>query len=278
MLGPMTTRISRPMIALLGLAVGVGVALGGPVDAAHARSDERPAAPYSATLAISRSESMVDQAVKLSGQVKPVARGTVVKLQKKLEGKTTWTDEKTLTTNAAGKFSYTDKPTTAGKRQYRVVVPATAKHAKGISKPVALLLYRWLDLTTAKVRSSSATYALSTVAINGVDYSRGLVGSTGSNGGMIDWNFDRRCTSLKARFGNGDASDDTATATVELDVDGDPVYNRTFGLTESQYQVIDVTGAFRVAFQWTSSNSAGTETNQSGAQAALATPLVRCSF
>lgn len=269
-----------PLATVVALVVAAGAVLApaSPSAATGGSHHARAGSKYVATLKISKTESMVDAPITLSGTVKPVARGITVKIQKKLEGKGIWKDEKVVTTNAAGKFSYTDKPSTPGKRQYRAVVPETKAHAKGISKTVSLLLYEWLPLANVEVRSRASTYSQNAIDIDGTTYGSGLAGLTYTNSGAIDWNFSRRCTELRGRFGNGDDSDITATASVELDLDGDAGYTGTFALGDSVFKHIDVTDAFRVGFSWTSTNSAGTVEDQSGAQAVLAEAEVRCSF
>ncbi|MDO9457481.1 hypothetical protein [Nocardioides sp.] len=264
-------------------AVAAGASLTTGVSATAADAPDRSAVAsaragkYTATIKASRVSLDVGERLVLSGKVAPAKRGTVVKLQKRLEGRT-WVAEATLRTTASGAYSYNDRPTTAGKRTYRVVVPATPGRAKGTSKPVAVTLFRWQDLTLVKSRAGSATRVTTSIAVNGATYARGLAGYTSYDEGFVDWNFARRCTSLRARFGNGDESADTATANIQLVVDGTPVFTDSFGLTESTVQTINVTNAFRVAFKWTSSNVTGTPENQSGAEAVMAVPLVRCSF
>ena len=65
---------------------------------------------------------------------------------------------------------------------------------------------------------------------------------------------------------------------MELVVGGTPVYSESFGLTESFAEVFDISTAFRVAFTWTSSNVSETPEDQTGAEAVMAVPQVRCSF
>ncbi|MCW2815278.1 MAG: hypothetical protein JWN84_2733 [Nocardioides sp.] len=264
------------LVALATTSAG-GVATSSAAPSADGSAARAQAGAWSATIKISRSVSDVNERITLSGRVAPARRGTVVKLQKRLAGKS-WVAEATLRTTGTGAWSYNDTPGTAGKRSYRVVVPATSTRTKGTSPAVGLTLYRWQDLTTVAARAAQGTGVSTTVKINGTAYARGLSGYSYSDEGFVDWNFARRCTSLKARFGNGDNSADTATANVQLVVDGTPLYTESFGLTESAAKTFDVTSAFRVAFKWTSSNVTGTPEDQSGAQPVMVSPLVRCSF
>lgn len=233
--------------------------------------------PFRASLTISRAESNVDRAVLLSGTVSPGSRGTKVTLQKRLPNKTKWVKEATLRTSGSGRFSYTDRPTTPGARKYRVIVPPSGSHAKGVSNTVGLVVYRWLDLTKVDYRDYDGTYVESSASIDATRYRPALVGYTGSVDGFIDWNFSRKCKTLTARFGNGDGSDDVAIANIEVTADGVTTFGASFGLTQSQKKKIKVRGAFRVAFKWTSDNAAGGD-DQSGAEAVMAEPRVLCSF
>lgn len=236
-----------------------------------------PAPAWNATLAISRTVIDSGQRVVLSGKVTPAVKGAAVTVQKRLAGKK-WVNETKVKTSATGAYRYADMPRTAGKRSYRVVVQPTRTRSKGTSRTVALTIFRWLDLTKVASRSSSGTRSLTSIAINGVAYDRGFAGYPYYNTGFVDWNFAKRCTSLTARFGNGDRSDDTATAGVELVVDGTPVYTESFGLTQSSAKVFNISTAFRVAFKWTSSNVGETPADQAGAEAVMVVPQVRCSF
>ncbi len=268
----LTTRLASLTLAgALGLNAALAVTVATPTQAAPA-----PGATWRSTLTINKTVIDSGENVRLTGRVTPGAAGITVKVQKRLEGTTRWVDEKTLRTKTGGTYSYRDNPATEGKRRYRVVVPRTAQHPQGVSPSVPLTIFRWQPLNELAVRSKSYTGSTSSVSINGVDYGPSFVGLTYGVEGFVDWNLDKRCTSLTARVGNGDGSDDLAQAAVQLVADGINSYAGTFALTQSQVRTVDLTGVFRLAFKWSSTNP---ETpNGSGAQAVLAEPMVRCSI
>ena len=83
---------------------------------------------------------------------------------------------------------------------------------------------------------------------------------------------------MRARYGNSDESDDLATATVTLVADGATLYTKSFALAASEERTFDITGVFRLGFNWTSSNPGGTPDDQSGAAATFVEPEVLCAF
>lgn len=96
--------------------------------------------------------------------------------------------------------------------------------------------------------------------------------------GSIDYNLNRGCKLIEARYGLDDSSETTATGTVELEADAVSRYHGTFVLTESQFARHNVTGVFRITIRWTSTNTEGTPEDQSGAHVAVGSPRVLCSF
>lgn len=268
------TRLgSLALAAAMGVSGVVAATAATPTEAAPAA---RPATKWKATLSINKTVIDSEESVKLSGKVVPGAAGITVKVQKRLEGTTKWVNEKTLTTKAGGVYSYKDNPATEGKRRYRVIVPTTRQHPQGVSPSVPLTIYRWQPLGELVIRSKSYTASTSSVSVNGVDYGPSFTGYTYGVEGAVDWNLDKRCTSLTTRVGNGDNSDDLAQATIQLVTDGTNAYVGSFALTQSQARTVDLTGVFRLAFKWSSTNP---ETmNGSGAQAVLVEPMVRCSI
>jgi hypothetical protein len=256
-------------------------ALGLTMLAAPAQSD--PAAPararaYAPTLKASTNQVVVKHKLELSGRVRPATRGGTVIIQKRI-GDRKWSEETRTTMNGRGRFSYLDRPTTPGPRRYRAVVPAHGRHAKGVSDPVTVTVYRWVDLTTLRTRASDATiHPTEGAEIDGVTYSPAWVGARWAQDGFVDWNLDRACLTLRARYGNSDESDATATANISVVTAGDAIYTGSFGLTESERKVLDISGAFRVGFEWTSSNTAGTPEDQRGAAAVMAEPEALCAF
>lgn len=262
--------------AVVGLVVALTATLAAPV--ATAASAERRAA-FRPTLAASAPTVVAGHRLILSGKVKPVRKGTEVVLQKRI-GDAKWRSEAVLTTNKRGAYTYRDKPTTPGVRHYRAVVHADGKVKGGASKAVTVTVYRWQNLTDLDVRRSSDTNEVSSVSINAHAYGPAFVGyaEPWANAGMVDWNLERQCLRLTGRIGNGDDSDDLATATIDIVADGGSRYSKTFALATSELKSFNLKGVFRLAFQWTAANPSGTPQQHGGAQATLAKAQVLCAF
>lgn len=264
--------ISRYALAGLGLVLAATLTV--PAATADEAGSERREA-YRLTLKASRTTAVAGAKVVLSGTVSPSTTGGTVLLQKRIEGRR-WALEQELTMSKRGRFRYTDRPTTAGTRSYRVVVPAAGSVRAGRSKPVQVTVLRWSRLTQLSARATQGTMAGGTVSIGGQRYADSVFSSTGLAQGSIDWNLDPSCTSLRVRLGAGDDGDTDATARLTLTGDGEELYSRAFGLTQSESRVFDVGGVFRLAFTWTSTRP-GSPVPQAGAIAALATPEVLCA-
>lgn len=264
-------------IAAAGLAVVLAAGVAMPVATAEPRRGERRAA-FEPTLEASSDQVVARRPFVLRGSVAPAGRGTTVILQKRVRNKR-WVDEARLRTRANGIFRYRDRPHVAGVRTYRVVVPAAAGVARGVSDPVTITVYKWQSLTKVQPRSSLNTWPDSG-SIGGEPYERVFRGNPNVNSteGFIDWNLGRKCLSLRATVGNGDLSETNAVATITLAGDTTALYTRSFSLTESETGTFDLTGVIRLAFSWTASNPTGGAAAPGGAQAMLAEPEVLCAF
>ena len=51
-----------------------------------------------------------------------------------------------------GQYQTSDKPTVNKRWQYRVVMPATTHHKRGVSQTVVVDVFKWTSLTTADFR------------------------------------------------------------------------------------------------------------------------------
>ena len=267
-------------VGVAGLVVALAAGLTAPAaDAGSA--DERRSTAARPTLKTSQDAVVTRNQLTLSGTVRPAKKGTVVVVQKLQAGKKNWLTEARLKTGKRGGFRYVDVPNAVGVRHYRVVVPRTATTKQRISKPVKVTVYRWQSLTQVNQRASSVTAVVGKVLINGTTYgtTSGFVGDTDAfQKGFVDWNLNRSCRQFRARVGNSDDSDSRAVANISLVGDGKAVYAKSFGLTQSEWVTIDLTGVFRFGFHWTSTNPDGTPEDQRGAAAALAGPQILCAF
>ncbi|MCR1783153.1 hypothetical protein KVF89_11470 [Nocardioides carbamazepini] len=184
-------------------------------------------------------------------------RVTRVTLQQKRVG-TKWKAQATAKVKANGTYKLKDKTTTAVTRKYRVVSAAGPKQK---SAKVTVGVYAWRDLTKVQPRVMNGWSVEKTVNVNGVAYGpayRGWVHPTLPS--LVDYNLNRECISLRARFGISDASDLAARATISVLGDDVPVYSKSFGLTQSEYVTLPLGSPFRVGLTYTVENPGGLPT------------------
>ncbi|GAA4099797.1 hypothetical protein ACFFOS_09245 [Nocardioides kongjuensis] len=200
-------------------------------------------------------------------------RITKVTLQQKRSG-TAWKSQATVAVRADGSFKVKDKTTTAVVRKYRVV-SATGPRKK--SAKVTVGVYDWQDLTKLKARTSMGWGPQKTVQVNGTAYGPAFASyNWGPTAPLIDFNVNRSCISLRARFGLSDNSDATARATISVVSDGTAVYSKSFGLTESELVTVPLSSPFRVGITSTVENP-GNVTPVPNAIAVAADPEIYCT-
>lgn len=262
-------------VGVAGLVVALTAGL--TVSAADAApSAERRAPAYKASLKVSTPKVVSGSRIVLAGKVSPALKGGTVILQKRVAGTSKWATEARLKTTRRSTFRYADKPNRAGVRQYRVVVPKTRKAKVGVSKAVKVTVYSWRPLDLYPARKAQFTQQGS-VTIKAHQYLHSFVSANQASSGSIDWNINPACVRLRARVGNGDQSEQNATANIVLSGDGAQLYAGSFGLTESASVSFSTRGIFRLAYTW-SSSLPGSSMPQLGAEPTFADPELLCSF
>lgn len=269
------------VLAASAIVCGLAAATTSPTQASTgqtAHSADRAAPKFLVTATVSDDEPEVGDTIVIKGVVAPAVKGAVVKLQKRYAASGKWKPAATDRLNGRGKFRFEDTTGSVRYRQYRVVMPGDGAHRSGKSKKLPVTVYGWRDLTSLNPATGTGTSETSSVNINGKAYASSIVGNDVGNAGSISYNINRGCKTFEARFGLGDNSEDTATGTIDFSSDGAQLYVNSFGLTESAAVVRDVTGDFRITFDWESANTAGTDVDQSGAIIAVASPRLLCNF
>jgi hypothetical protein len=243
-------RFTRLGTAAAALAVASGglvapAASGSPADAALA-------APYHVTLKLSAKEAVAKQdKVKLKGTVvpRPPAHSEVV-VQAKYEDSKAWKRVGTAPVRADGTYVFTEKPGTRLDRTYRVVkkTDGVATVAKSRERNLNVIKWDWL---TRLVPSAGENFLSAAVMpINGDDYSHTLYGDRTLPSGFREFTLGRDCETLEVTFGLSDRTETGGRATLQLMEDGVVSYNRTFDLGQSEPKSIDVTGVFRIRFDY----------------------------
>lgn len=234
-------------------------------------------ATYKPTLKASHATVLSHSKLVLSGKVKPATKGATVLLQKRvLTGDRKWDTEARLKLTKKGTFTYTDKPNRVGVRYYRVVVPKVGTVKAGKTKAVKVTVYAWRTLDSIPTRKSEGTQGFYPGKIAGKSYYPSYGPQFDTAQGFADWNLDPTCKTLRVRFGNGDDSDEGATAHIVLKGDAAVLYANSFGLTQSEAKTFDITDVFRLTYSWTSTVS-GSEDPAPGAQPLLAQPELLCA-
>jgi hypothetical protein len=245
---------------------------------AHAGTDGAPTVArkkYGVTATANRTEVLQDGRVVVTGTVAPAARGARVVLEVKYDGagwkRTTITDK----LDDEGDFRLVDTVDSGRSRSYRVLKPARGKVGAGRSTTLPVVVYSWRDLSAQTYAHSESTGTGQPVKMNGVLYPDSLSAYNTSRG-AIDYNLERKCRQLETTAGIADLSESGATGTVRLDADGTDRFTGSYALTQTAPVSLSLIGVFRLTFAWTSTNTAGTPEDQTGAYPALGSPRILC--
>ena len=242
------------------------LALAAPTTAAPAK-----ATAYTVTAKINKTVAIGKETkLKVKGKVTPKAAGQKVTLQQRVGKKKSWKATGTAKIKANGTYVLKDTPSTPGPREYRVVKPGSNGFAKGISKPLAVEVYSWGKLG---YRSSGPMTNLNvTGATIGTDYyTASLVSNVSGTASSIEYTLGRKCLSLRASYALTDQSASGSTGAVVVSTDGAVVANHALSVgAVVADEVIDLTDAFRLKFDLTSSATPAAVT-------AVATPEVLCT-
>lgn len=255
--------MQRSMVAAAALVALAPVAAlttitttGGPASAGPVTSVADRAPSYSVTARIDKSEVISDEAaVRITGSVRPRAAGQVVILQQRLDGRNRWKKSGQARVKASGRFVLKDSPTVAGVRFYRVVKPASDGLKAGTSRELRLEVWRWQPLIErAYGANSGVSYGYPQFGT--VSYYGSIVNTVAGKPGYIEYTLGRKARSLRASFALTDTSATGATGRVTVTVDGTPAWSVDLGTGSiDRDRVIDVTNAFRIRFDLSSSGT-----------------------
>jgi hypothetical protein len=195
--------------------------------------------PWLVTIKADATQVTVGQTVSFTGKVTPSgkAAGLKVVLQEKAGAGKPWKVQHAVKVGALGRYHLSDKPTVNTSRQYRVVMPGTAQHARGVSSPVTVKVYGWSKLTAHPYVNPDSMYPVASVNLNGVAYPKSISAQS-VNPASVEFNVDHKCISLKGTFGIDDRSETGAQSTVSALSDGTQVYTHTFAVGEKAAQKI----------------------------------------
>jgi hypothetical protein len=219
----------RMLIAAGALALGTATL---PVTAAHAGSTWVVSVKASATT------TDVGKKVTFTGTVRPTSKaaGDKVLLQEKSKPGKPWVTQKKAKVGRSGKYQVSDKPTRNTQHSYRIVMPATDKHAKGVSKTVKVTVYAWTNLDIIEAVNNDGMQ-FGEVDINGTSYADSVWARI-NGGNSIEFNLDHQCDAMRSRFGISDQSTTGGQAEVGVLADGTSVYDKVFNVGESEQKTV----------------------------------------
>ncbi|MDR7252706.1 hypothetical protein J2X46_001682 [Nocardioides sp. BE266] len=243
------------------------LALATPSTAAPAK-----AGSYTVTAKVNKTMAIgKETTIKVKGRVTPKAAGQKVILQQRVGNKKSWKATGDAKIKSNGTYKLTDVPSTAGKRQYRVVKPASNGIRKGVSKALDVEVYSWSPLTARPVGP------LQNVEFNGATiatdyYSASIVTVTPNVNGSIEYTLGRKCLQLRATYALTDQSASTASGAVAVSADGVVLANPSLNVGTVVQQTLDIEDAFRIRF-----DLATAVTSPSVAYTAIGSPEVLCT-
>jgi hypothetical protein len=236
----------------------------------HHATRAAKAGAYSVSVAVNKTEPLLNSRVKIKGSVSPAAPGAAVTLQVKYEDRKSWKTIDQSRLNAASKFKFKDKVGSVRDRRYRVVKPAGPSRGAGRAATQKVIVFGWRDLTSLTPATGYGVSEVDSVTMNGVAYPHSVRswGYSGS-GASIDYNLNRECKAFKGTAGLDDSSPAAGSAVVTLTADGTLKYAGSFALTQSAPVAFDLTKVFRLSVS---------VAQNSGGLGAVGTPQVLCSF
>jgi NPCBM/NEW2 domain len=237
----------RKLVAISTIALGLAAL---PVTTAHA-SDT-----WIVSLKASSTTVNVDQKVTFTGTVKPraAAAGDKVVLQERFRPGAKWQAQKKTEVNRKGTYSVSASPSQNTRHSYRVVMPATDKHAKGVSRTVKVTVYAWTDLTDLEAVNGSGMN-FGPVDINGTTYDSSVY-SSWSGTASIEFNLDHQCDKLRSRFGISDDSTTGGQAEVGVLSDGISVYDNAFDVGQSEQKTVALDRPLKIKLLATDTSTA----------------------
>lgn len=208
--------------------------------------------------------------LKVRGKVTPKAAGQKVFLQQRVGNKKTWRGTGKAIVKKNGRYLLKDKPTTPGKREYRVVKPASNGHPKGISKSLAVEVYAWQKL--AYRPAGPQVNLTGTGALIATEfYTASLVTDVAGTPSSVEYTLGRKCLELRATYALTDSSASGSSGAITVTADGSVLASHPLSVgTIVADETLDVSDAFRIKFDLTTSATPA-------AVAAVATPEVLCT-
>jgi uncharacterized low-complexity protein len=206
-------------------------------------------AAWRVTATTTSSQVKVGDKVVFTGKVGPIraAAGHKVTLQEKFKPGKPWADQRKARVRADGTYRVADKPAANTVHTYRVVMPASARHAKGVSGNMVVKVYGWMPLGAFLYVNADNMYPAADLQMNGTSYPGSVVAAS-TNLSSVEFNLNHRCIALRGTFGVSDASETGAQSTVTAEADGTPIYSSTLSLGVADVQKLALDSPLKVKF------------------------------
>jgi hypothetical protein len=216
----------RKLVIATTLAIGIAALAGVPGPAQAGSS-------WLVSLKASNANVVAGHRIVFTGTVRPksAAGGDKVLLQEKFRPGRPWADQGKATVARDGAYRITDRPSTNFLHSYRVVMPATPGHARGISPAVKVRVYAW-DNVVDHANANDNWMTFGTVHINGTAYESSAYAYYGKTQ-SVEFNVNHQCIRLRGRFGVSDDSTVNSQAEVDVQTDGTQIYTHTFDVGQS---------------------------------------------
>ena len=240
------------------------LALAAPSTAAPAK-----AGSYSVTAKVNKTVAIGEETlIKVKGKVTPKAAGQKVVLQQRVGNKKSWKSTGTAKIKGNGSYVLKDDPSTPGKRQYRVLKPASNGVKKGFSPSLDVEVYSWGRLT-ARPAGPAQNVQFNGALIATDYYSASVLTATPGTASSIEYTLGRKCLQLRATYALTDQSASGSSGAVTVTADGAVKTSHALAVgTVVADEVVDIKDAFRIKLDLTTT---------AGAVAAVGTPEVLCS-
>ncbi len=231
------------------------------------------AGSYSVTAKVNKTTAIgKETTIKVKGRVTPKAAGQKVILQQRVGNKKSWKATGTAKVKGNGSYVLKDVPSTPGKRQYRVLKPASNGVGKGFSPSLDVEVFSWGRLTARPV-GPLQNVQFNTALIATDSYGSSIVTVTPNTASSIEYTLGRKCLELRATYALTDQSESGASGAVTVSADGRVVTNHSLNVGTVVEQTLDIEDAFRIRFDLATSGPSTGPT----AFAAVGTPEVLCS-
>lgn len=237
----------RTLVAAGAMALGIATL---PITAAHAGST------WIVSVKASTTTLDVGKKVTFTGKVRPAgsAAGSKVILQERFQPGVRWRDVAKATISRHGRYTVSDKAHHNTTHSYRIVMPKTSKHARGVSKTTKVSVYDWTALT-ALVNVNRLGMEVGPVDIDGTTYDDSVY-SVSHGDASIEFNLDHNCDKLRSTFGLSDNSTTSGQAEVGVLSDGVSVYDHTFDLGQSQTTTVALDRPLKIKLLATNTSTA----------------------